>query len=42
MEQCMDIRARQKEKYDFVIAIASGNLSFEEIVSWIDQHVFTF
>ncbi|MCK5343111.1 MAG: type II toxin-antitoxin system death-on-curing family toxin [Candidatus Heimdallarchaeota archaeon] len=41
MEQGMDIRASQKEKYDFVIAIASGNLSFEGIVSWIEQHIFS-
>ena len=39
MEQGMDIKASQKEKYDFVIAIASGDRSFEEIVSWIKQHV---
>jgi len=41
LEQGMDIRASQIEKYDFVIAIASGNLSFEEIVSWIKQHAFS-
>ena len=39
MEQGMDIRASQKGKYEFFIAIASGNLSFEEIISWIDRHV---
>ena len=39
MKQGMDIGASQKEKYEFVIAIASGNLSFEEIISWIDRHV---
>ena len=39
MEQGMDIGASQKEKYEFVIAIASGNLSFEEIIAWIDRHV---
>jgi death-on-curing protein len=37
LEQGMDIKASQKQKYDFVIAIASGNHSFEEIVSWIKQ-----
>ena len=41
MEQGLDISASQKEKYDFVIAIASGNLPFEGIVSWINQHVYT-
>ena len=38
MENGLDISASQAEKYKFVIAIASGDLPFEEIVNWIDQH----
>ncbi|HRK28725.1 MAG TPA: type II toxin-antitoxin system death-on-curing family toxin [Chitinophagales bacterium] len=32
-----DIQATQDEKYDFVIAVASGQLEFEQIVTWIKQ-----
>lgn len=32
-----DIQATQDEKYDFVIAVASGQLDFQEIVTWIKQ-----
>jgi death-on-curing protein len=32
-----DIQATQGEKYDFVIAVASGQLDFQEIVTWIKQ-----
>jgi len=32
-----DIQATQQEKYDFVISIATGNLSFEEIRAWITE-----
>lgn len=32
-----DIRATQDEKYDFVMAIASGQLDFQEVVTWIKQ-----
>ena len=38
MEHGLDISANQAEKYEFVNAIASGDLPFEEIVGWIDQH----
>jgi death-on-curing protein len=34
----VDIKASQKEKYDFVISIASGNLKFEEIIEWLQNH----
>lgn len=34
-----DIRATQDEKYEFVIGVASGQLFFLEIVSWIKQHI---
>lgn len=32
-----DIKALQDEKYDFVIAVASGQLDFQQIVTWIKQ-----
>jgi death-on-curing protein len=32
-----DIQASQQEKYDFVISIASGELSFEGINKWITE-----
>jgi len=32
-----DIQATQDEKYDFVITVASGQLDFQEIVTWIKQ-----
>lgn len=38
MERGLDISANQAEKYEFVIAIASGDFTFTEIVDWIDQH----
>ena len=38
MENGLDIRADLDEKYDFVIAIASGKISYEQIVEWIRNH----
>jgi len=35
----MDIQASQEEKYSFVINIASGRSSFEEILDWLMHHV---
>jgi death-on-curing protein len=32
-----DIIATQDEKYNFVIAVASEQLDFQEIVSWIKK-----
>jgi death on curing protein len=34
----IDILATQEEKYQFVIDIASGNIKFEEIVIWLNNH----
>lgn len=34
-----DIKASQDEKYDFVIAVASGQLDFQQITTWIKQRV---
>jgi len=39
MQNGLDISASQAEKYDFVIAIASGALPFEDIVNWIERHL---
>jgi len=36
-----DIKASQKEKYDFVINIATGNLKLEEIIEWLQNHAET-
>ncbi|SDM32183.1 hypothetical protein SAMN05421823_11282 [Catalinimonas alkaloidigena] len=35
----LDIEASEDEKYDFVINIASGNASFDEITKWINDHL---
>ncbi|MGD1843031.1 MAG: type II toxin-antitoxin system death-on-curing family toxin [Thermonemataceae bacterium] len=35
----IDITATASEKYDFIISIAEGKLSFEEIKAWIEQRV---
>jgi death-on-curing protein len=32
-----DLQATQNEKYEFIIAIASGQLDFEQIAAWIKQ-----
>lgn len=34
-----DLQAAQDEKYNFVIAAASGQLDFQQIVSWIRQQL---
>ena len=38
LQNRMDIKASQQDKYEFVMSIASGKMKFEEIVSWIDKH----
>lgn len=35
----LDIKATEDEKYDFVISIAKGELSFDKIKSWIAAKV---
>lgn len=37
MSESYDIQAAQEEKYEFVIDIASGKMTFDEIVSWTKQ-----
>jgi death-on-curing protein len=39
MEFGLDIEATQEEKYHFVISAAKGEIKFEEIKSWISQHL---
>ena len=39
MENGLDIKTDQDEKYDFVISIASGKASHEQIVKWINDHI---
>ncbi|WP_439489664.1 type II toxin-antitoxin system death-on-curing family toxin [Algoriphagus sp.] len=39
MEQKLDIYADQDEKYKFVIAISTGELSFDQIKEWLGQKV---
>jgi death-on-curing protein len=34
-----DIQAPQDEKYNFVMAVASGQLDFQQIVTWIKQRI---
>lgn len=34
-----DIKASEKEKYEFVIKIAEGKLDFDEIKSWIEHNL---
>lgn len=34
----LDITTTENEKYDFVIAVASGTLDFEGIVEWLNHH----
>jgi len=38
LQNGMDIKASQQDKYEFVMSIASGKMRFEEIVSWIEKH----
>lgn len=36
-EQGYDVNANQKEKYNFVIGIAKGNLKYVNILKWIKE-----
>lgn len=35
----LDIEASQDGKYEFIIAIASGQIKFDEIAVWLEKHV---
>jgi len=37
IEEGLDIKATEDEKYDFVLAIAQGSLKFPEICLWIND-----
>jgi death-on-curing protein len=39
MENNLDISANQNEKYEFVISIASGIRSYNQIAEWIQSHL---
>ncbi len=39
LENKMDFKATQNEKFDFVMHAAKGESSFDEIKNWIQQHV---
>ena len=39
MENNLDVKATQTEKYEFVIRIAQGLLSYEQIHSWLSERV---
>lgn len=41
MNNGLDLRASQEEKYEFVIGIASGQKRYEEILMWLESHVKT-
>ena len=34
----LDIEATQEEKYEFIIAIASGNMNFDQIAEWLNSY----
>ena len=34
----VDIKANQQDKFEFVMNIASGKMRFEEIISWLEKH----
>lgn len=38
LENDLDIHASENEKYDFVIQSAQGNLSFDQIKSWVRRN----
>jgi len=39
LENNLDVKATQTEKYEFVIRIAQGQLSFEQIHKWLSERV---
>jgi death-on-curing protein len=41
LENKMDIKASQSDKYDFVMTIAEGKSSIEKISSWISDHTIS-
>ncbi len=41
LENNKDILVSEDEKYELVISVASGRVTFDEIVSWIKRHITT-
>ena len=39
LQSAQDIQAEQAEKYDFVISIATGELTFQGIKQWIRERL---
>lgn len=39
LQNNLDIKASMTDKYQFVIAIASGELDFESILDWIKDRI---
>lgn len=39
MDHVLDISSNHKNKYDFVISIASGDLNYDQIKEWIKDHI---
>ncbi len=42
MQYGKDISASQDEKYDFVIAVASGKMDFQQVLAWIKDKSVAF
>jgi death on curing protein len=42
LENDLDIKATQSEKFDFVLKIAQGQFSFEQIRAWLSEKTITF
>ncbi|MEI7724937.1 MAG: type II toxin-antitoxin system death-on-curing family toxin [Bacteroidota bacterium] len=38
LQNKLDIKATQSEKYNFVIKIANGQIQFEQILTWIKEN----
>jgi death-on-curing protein len=39
LDDHLDIKATQDEKYEFVISASKGEFRFEEILTWLQNHV---
>jgi prophage maintenance system killer protein len=40
LQNRMDIKATQSEKYDFVMSIANGQVEIDQINAWIERESF--
>jgi len=41
MENEMDVEASQEDKYQFVMAISKGEMDYNDIVEWINEHLIS-